>query len=104
MARDLQIEMTFSFTLGELSERSGSSPDFILDLVDLGVLHPLAPTEPLRFDSRALARLLRANRLRKDLNINTAGIATSLDLLEEVEQLRQEVAFLRRLLSQLGNI
>ena len=104
MSQDVQVELTFYFTLGELCDRSGSSPDFILDLVDLGIITPLKSTPTLVFDAVALNRLRRAQRLQRDLNINTPGIAMSLELLEEVEQLRREVGLLRQLIQQLGGI
>ncbi|OZG75166.1 hypothetical protein BTA51_01920 [Hahella sp. CCB-MM4] len=97
MAREIKIDVTYSFTLGELSDRAGVSPDFILELVDLGVLEPTRKDKVLIFESRSLARLQRARRLQRDLDVNLPGIAMCLDLLDEIKQLRWEIDNLRRL-------
>ncbi|WP_020407032.1 chaperone modulator CbpM [Hahella ganghwensis] len=101
MAREITIDITYSFTLGELSERAGVSPEFILELVDLGVLEPsVKPTKskPMQFEARSLTRLQCARRLHRDLDVNLPGVAMCLDLLEEVKQLRSEVETLHQLM------
>ncbi len=97
MAREIKIEVTYSFTLGELSDRAGVSPDFILELVDLGVLEPAGKGKSLTFGASSLTRLQRARRLHRDLDVNLPGIAMCLELLDEVKQLRWELENMRRL-------
>ena len=61
----------------------------ILQLVETGVLEP-SRTDPAqwRFAGHALGRIDRALSLRHDLDINPAGVALVLELLNEIDRLR----------------
>ncbi len=50
----------------------------------------------LHFDRATLQRLQSAHRLRQDLNINTPGVILALELLDELEKMRHELAILQR--------
>ena len=43
------------------------------------------------FSGAALRRVRRALRLERDLELNLAGVALALDLMDELEQLRNEL-------------
>ena len=47
-----------------------------------------------RFHGVSIRRVRRAQRLERDLGVNTPGIALALELLEELEQLRSRVRHL----------
>ena len=80
------------FTLVELCVLGKTSAEWIIELVDEGVLEPEGETvNDWRFDARALKRLQAVRRLQQDLRINLPGAALVLDLLEEVEKLRQQL-------------
>ena len=79
------------FTLVELCCMGKTNAEYILELVEEGVLEPEGSSTPdWRFDSRALKRLQKTIHLQHDLRVNLAGAALVLDLLEEVEELRQK--------------
>jgi chaperone modulatory protein CbpM len=64
----------------------------ILELVHEGVLNALdAEATEWRFTGAALRRARLALRLERDLEINLAGVALALELMEEIEQLRRRV-------------
>lgn len=67
----------------------------MLELVSYGILEPIDENLPPRFETGALIRLRSARRLQQDLQVNLPGIAMSLELLDEVKQLREEVIRLR---------
>ena len=80
------------FTLVELCHLSESNAEYIIELVEEGLIEPEGPSTPeWRFDSRALKRLQKTIHLQRDLRINLAGAALVLDLLEELEELRRKV-------------
>ncbi|MCF7971363.1 MAG: chaperone modulator CbpM [Methylococcaceae bacterium] len=80
------------FTLGELCRLGKTNAEWVLELVEEGILEPKGSTmNDWLFDSNALKRLQRARRLQIDLHINLAGAALGLDLLEEIEQLKAQV-------------
>lgn len=70
-----------------------ASREFVVGLVDEGVLEPRgnAPDE-WRFGGQALRRAQIAARLQRELDVNLAGAALVIDLLEELERLRRELA------------
>ena len=84
-------------TLRELSVQGGTHAEFVMELVEYGVLRPEGrqPRE-WRFPGSDLVLLKRALRLRQDFDLNLSGLALTLELLEEIRGLRREVAELRR--------
>jgi len=85
------LDETMRFTLVELCRYAKATPERIIEMVDEGVLEPQgASVHTWRFDTKALKRLQIAIRLQNDLGINLPGSALILDLLEEMETLRQQ--------------
>ncbi len=76
-------------SLGELCRACSRHAEWVIELVDEGVLEPRGPSpEQWQFTAGALKRALIAARLQRDLGINLAGVALALDLLGEIETLR----------------
>lgn len=64
----------------------------IAALVEEGVLEVVETTSAeWQFTGTALRRARLALRLERDLEINLAGVALALELLDELEQLRREL-------------
>ncbi|MEY6433076.1 chaperone modulator CbpM [Thioalkalicoccus limnaeus] len=84
-------------TLTELKQLCGSSDQMLEYLVDEGVLCPQGrrPDE-WRFSGREVRRARRALRLQRDLELNPAGTALALELIEEIETLRARLRVLER--------
>lgn len=73
----------------------------LLEIVENGIIQPSgAAPEQWLFDATALATARRALRLQRELDIEWAGIALALQLLDELEQLRAENSQLRSRLSR----
>ena len=97
-------EPQMTLTLREICERGECHAEFVIKLVSYGIIAPVeeGPEErQWQFDLAALARLRKAQRLQHDLRINLPGLAMSLDLLDEVQQMRREVDRLNQQLRQL---
>ena len=76
-------------TLVELCQACSVHEEDVRIWVSEGVLHPSAePGQPMRFRGASLRRARVAVRLTRDLEVNTAGIALALDLLDEIAELR----------------
>ena len=86
------VDESVEFTLGELSHACGMPAEWLLALVDEGVIEPSGgnPTQ-WRFGGVCLRRVRIVQRLECDLGVNLAGAALVLELLEEVEDLRRRV-------------
>lgn len=99
------IESQAPFTLREFCERGDCHAELVLKMVSYGIIEPVGQNRPAEagsweFDLRALLRLQKAMRLQRDLKMNLPGLAMSLELLDEVDSMRREIARLRHRLLQ----
>lgn len=79
-------------TLAELCRAYGVHADWVISLVDEGIIEPDGKEIRLwRFSGVSLVRVRSALRLQRDLGINLAGIGLALDLMEELEKLRTRI-------------
>ncbi len=91
------VEESTIFTIGELSRACGKPAEWILALVEEGVIEPeRGDNTSWRFCGHCLRRARIAQRLEAELGLNLAGAALALELLEEVETLRKRIAILER--------
>jgi chaperone modulatory protein CbpM len=91
------VEESSEFTLGELSRACGKPAEWILALVEEGVIEPVGADQThWHFRGHCLRRVRIVQRLQSDLGVNLAGAALALELLEEVETLRNRIAALEQ--------
>jgi chaperone modulatory protein CbpM len=88
-----------SFT--EFCLQTGAAEDTVVEIIEQGIVAPIgaSPGEWL-FSPAMLILTKKAVRLHRDLNVDWAGIALAIELLDEVEQLREENRYLQRRLSR----
>lgn len=86
------LEEQTGLTLLEVCQACAVRAEAIVELVDEGVVAPLG-REPhcWRFTGLHVRRATVALRLQRDLGLNLAGAALALELLDEVEVLRQRL-------------
>ena len=86
------VEEEVDMSLAQLSEATGCSTKTIVDLVEQGVLEPRG-SEPAAwvFVGSSLRRTRVALRLISELEVNPAGAAVALDLLEQIDRLQVEI-------------
>ena len=82
------MDETVSLTLDEFSYACRVREQQIVELVQEGIIEPEIQQRDWYFPATQLRRARRAMRLRQDLDINLAGVALVLDLLDELEELR----------------
>lgn len=97
MSDTLVVEMRVE----EICAAAGIPTPVLIEIVDLGIIEPegTSPQEWL-FDTRAVALIKRACRLQRDLDIEWAGVALAMQLLDELDRLRAENQLLRRQLNR----
>ena len=89
------VDENVEFTLSELCRASNRSAEWVIGLVEEGVIEPKCREQSQwRFGSASLRRVRIIQRLENDLGVNLPGAALALELLDEVEYLRKK---LRRL-------
>lgn len=87
---DEQIELTLS----DLCRSCAVERERIIAFVEEGILTPKfvsSEQSEYRFLGSSVKRAARAVRLQRDLELNLAGVAVALDLLDEVERLRSRL-------------
>jgi chaperone modulatory protein CbpM len=86
------LDERVELSLIELSWACSSSAESVVELVAEGVLEPTGQDQTQwRFSGPSLLTARTALRLQQDLNINLAGVSLALDLLEEIETLRERL-------------
>ena len=85
-------------TLTELCRCCSARKETIVALVEEGILSPAGGSggSSYRFAGTSVKRASRALRLQRDLEMDLAGVALALDLLEEIERLRQRLRVYER--------
>lgn len=86
------IETRLEVSLSDLCKICSVTSERVVRLVEEGLVEPTGrePSEWL-FSGRSVRRVVVAERLSRDLRLNAAGAALVLDLLDEVQQLRQRL-------------
>ena len=86
------LEDDVQFTLVELCRACDADTEQLIALVEAGALTPSGGALPeWRFGGTTLQRARAALRLTRDLELNAAGAALVLDLLDQIEALRAQV-------------
>jgi chaperone modulatory protein CbpM len=81
-----------TISIVELCHCCGLPVEQVLIMVDYGIIEPLEfQTSHIRwqFTGSSVIRLQTAQRLQRDLDVNLAGAALVLELLDEIKMLRQ---------------
>jgi chaperone modulatory protein CbpM len=95
-AQAVIVEAELQFSLSELSRACGVEVALLESLVHEGVLTPQGddPTQ-WRFEGAVLPRARTATRLSLDLELNAAGTALVVDLLDEINALKSHLRRVR---------
>ena len=81
-------------TLSDLCRSCSVRREKVIALVEEGILTPTTRAERqkgYRFPGSSVKRASRALRLQKELELDLAGVAVALDLLDEIERLRNRL-------------
>jgi chaperone modulatory protein CbpM len=79
-------------TLAELCRACGVHAEVVSDMVDYGIIEPCdESTGRWQFSGGCLWRVTTVVRLQRDLEVNLAGAALALELLEELRDLRRQI-------------
>lgn len=86
-------ELPTELSLLEVSRSCAVQLEFIIELIEEGVVVPSAGQTPesWRLSGAQLRHVTVAWRLQRDLGVNLAGAALALQLLDEVETLRAQI-------------
>ena len=82
--------MTFSIV--EVCQKCNISEEMLLEMLEHGLGRHL---KTLHVDEKTLGRIESASRIQHDLGVNVPGVVLVLELLDELEQLRNELNILQ---------
>lgn len=86
---------TISFV--EVCEKFDISEELLQELIEYGLYEPSEiHVKKVLFDVKKINRIQSACRLQKDLGINTPGVVLVLELLDQIEQIKNELQILQR--------
>ncbi len=92
-------------TLAELCQSCGVRSEWVVELVEEGILEPQgSDPSAWRFSAVSITRTRIAWRLQNDLGVNQAGIAVALNLLDERQTLRVHLQRLERSLDDISSV
>jgi chaperone modulatory protein CbpM len=85
------FDETAMLSLEDLSRMCSVDARHIVEFVEEGVLNVIEVRSEWHFSGAALRRARLAVRLERDLELNLAGVALAVELIEELEQLRRQL-------------
>ena len=85
------VDQSATLSIKDLSRICNVEERHIEEFVEEGVLNVVEVRSEWHFTGDALRRARLAVRLERDLELNLAGVALALDLIEELQQLRREL-------------
>ena len=85
------FDETSRLSLKDLSRICAVDEQHIVEYVEEGVLQVIEVRSEWHFSGDALRRARLAVRLERDLELNLAGVALAVELIEELEQLRRQL-------------
>lgn len=88
------IEERVSFK--EVCHQYNIPQDLLIEMMEHGIFSPTTSKEEHYLSPHDLQRMESAFRLHRDLEINLPGVALALELLDELERLRKELAILHK--------
>lgn len=98
------VSESMTFTLQELCLRCGMEHQQLQQLVEFGTITPLARprsgNNDWQFSADTLQLLAKAARMQQAFELDAAGLAISLELLDELQRTRRQVQKLSQLLAQ----
>lgn len=89
------LDETYELSLVELCQSCTVRTETIIAMVEEGLIEPLGTTQAeWRFTGPALHRVEMTLRLQRDLEINLSGAVLAVELLEEIDRLRERLRIL----------
>jgi chaperone modulatory protein CbpM len=85
------FDETAVLSLEDLSRMCSVDESHIMEFVEEGVLTVIQVRSEWHFTGDALRRARLAVRLQRDLELNMAGVALAVELIEEIQRLRRQI-------------
>ena len=88
----IHCEYSFKLSLTELTLSFGVNKQTIFEIIDEGIISPpVTHDEELEFDEQSLRKIRTVLQLKQDLGVNLAGAALAIELLDKIDELRNQL-------------
>ncbi|MGK0249518.1 MAG: chaperone modulatory protein CbpM [Oleispira sp.] len=88
-----------SFT--EVCVQTGAAENVVNEIIEQGIVEPIgSSSSEWQFSPTMLVLTKKAVRMHQDLNVDWAGVALAIELLDEMEQLKEKNRYLESRLSR----
>lgn len=99
------IDDDATLTFVDVCQKYDLTEPWLRDLLEQGIFSHIdtavIPMKQLNFDPLMVKRVLSARRLEQDLGINVPGVLLALELLDELDAIRDELDVLKRHLTDM---
>ena len=86
------IEEEEPMTIIQICERCKLSKEEIIELIEEGIIYPKdKQNKSLSFSFDTIDRILKVKRLKRDMDLNMAGVALAVNLLDRIEELERKI-------------
>jgi DNA-binding transcriptional MerR regulator len=92
---ELVVKEDHHVTIEELGRLAGLRPEILRRYFIFGLIDPDIETPEPLFEDALVVRIHKIERLRTDLGINLAGCGLVLDLLDRIEELEDQIRYMR---------
>lgn len=90
-------EHTTILSVNDICERCVVDQETVIRMVEQGIVDPEGEqVSEWRFNSSNYLIIRKALRLKNDLAINESGVALALDLLDQIQSMKQEIDYLKK--------
>lgn len=90
------IDEHTTISIVDVCQRCGISEDVLLEMIEHGLFsQQVAYSKNMYFDEKKIGRIQAASRIQHDLDVNVPGVVLVLELLDELEQLRNQLHILQ---------
>lgn len=91
------IEESTTYTIEEVCQHYHIPKALLVELIEYGLFdNNTTQLELIKLDQKALRTMETAFRLHRDLDINLPGVALAVELLEKIDNMRDELRMLRK--------
>ncbi len=91
--KGLLLDEATTLSIVEVCIKCDISEEALLELLEQGLCHLSSTTS---IDEHILSRIQSACRIQQDLGVNAPGAVLVMELLDELKQMRRELAILQR--------
>jgi chaperone modulatory protein CbpM len=86
----MSVTPTTYFSFTEVCVQTGVEEDTVFEIIEQGIVEPIgASSDDWQFSPEMLILTQKAVRMHRDLDVDWAGIALAIELLDEIELLRE---------------